>query len=276
MRERQTLVSAQGLAFSYNGSGKAVFRDLSVNIPDGSITAILGPNGSGKTTLLHLILGFLHPNQGLIQLDGRRQSHYSRREMGRFMALVPQNEHLAFNLSSLEYVLLGRAPYLGPLQTPTGRDREVACAALRSTGAEDLRDRSLDTLSGGEQQLVAIARALAQEPRLLLMDEPTAHLDLGNQGRVLDVVRRLAGEGVTVAFTTHNPNLAASLASHVILMSGGGVLAADATRLVLTEENLSRTYGVDVAVVQVGGRQTIWLRDASSIADHRLGAAQKP
>jgi iron complex transport system ATP-binding protein len=180
--------------------------------------------------------------------------------MGRFMALVPQNEHLAFNLSALEYVLLGRAPYLRPLQAPGAADVEVALAALQAAGAGELRERTIDTLSGGEQQLIAVARALAQEPRLLLMDEPTAHLDLGNQGRVLDVVRRLAAAGVTVAFTTHNPNLAADLATYVILMRSGTVLAAAPTQSVLTEENLSRTYGVPVEVIQVRGRHMIWLR----------------
>jgi iron complex transport system ATP-binding protein len=264
MTNDHELVSTENLSFSYNGSSGTVFEGLRLSIPPRSVTAILGPNGSGKTTLLHLMLGFLRPKNGVIRLAGRPQHHYSRREMGRFMALVPQNEHLAFNLSAVEYVLLGRAPYLGPLQAPRPEDVDVAVAALRAAGAEDLSDRSIDTLSGGEQQLVAIARALAQEPRLLLMDEPTAHLDLGNQGRVLEVVRRLAADDVTVAFTTHNPNLAASLASHVILMSAGEVLAAAPTRSVLTEENLSRTYGVPVDVVEVQNRQMIWLRDGSS------------
>ena len=263
MKEHHELVSVRGLAFSYNGSEGSVFRELSMSIPADSITAILGPNGSGKTTLLHLVLGFLRPNEGLIELDGRRQHHYSRREMGRFMALVPQNEHLTFNLSALEYVLLGRAPYLRPLQAPRTEDVEVALAALDSAGARELKARSIDTLSGGERQLVAVARALAQEPRLLLMDEPTAHLDLGNQGRVLQVVRRLGASGVSVAFTTHNPNLAARLATHVVLMSEGRVLTAGATGSVLTEENLSRTYGVPVDVLRLGDRQVIWLRDAS-------------
>lgn len=261
MKEHQDLVCACGLSFSYNGSGKAVFQDLSLSIPAGSITAILGPNGSGKTTLLHLVLGFLRPSDGIIELDGRPQAGYARRDMGRFMALVPQSEHLAFNLSALEYVLLGRAPYLKPLQAPRSADLEVALAALEAAGAGELKDRSIDTLSGGEQQLIAVARALAQQPRLLLMDEPTAHLDLSNQGRVLEVVRRLAGDGVTVAFTTHNPNLAAGLATHVILMCEGSVLAAAATRCALTEENLSRTYGVPVEVLEMGERRMIYLRD---------------
>lgn len=262
MKKHQCLVRASGLSFSYNGSNKPVFRDLSLSIPTGSTTAILGPNGSGKTTLLQLILGFLRPSEGVIELDGRLQNSYSRRDMGRFMALVPQSEHLAFNLSALEYVLLGRAPYLSPLQAPRASDLEVARSALYAAGADDLAGRSIDTLSGGEQQLVAVARALAQEPRMLLMDEPTAHLDLHNQGRVLEVMRRLAADGVTVAFTTHNPNLAADLATDVILMCDGTVLAAADTSSVLTEENLSRTYDVPVEVLQVGNRRMICLRDA--------------
>ena len=261
MKKDHGLVCASGLSFSYNGSGQSVFEDLSLTIPAGSVTAILGPNGSGKTTLLHLILGFLRPNRGEIALGGRPLVSYSRREMGRFMALVPQSEHLAFNLSAVEYVLLGRAPYLRPLQAPRAGDLEVAHAALEEAGADDLKDRSIGTLSGGEQQLVAVARALAQQPRLLLMDEPTAHLDLGNQGRVLDVVRRKAADGVTVVFTTHNPNLASGLASHVILMARGSVRPAAPARSALTEENLSRTYGVPVQVLDVAGRRMICLRE---------------
>ncbi len=248
------MVALHDLWYAYNGSKTAALQGLTLEVPAGSVTAILGPNGSGKTTLLHLILGLLTPTRGTIELAGRPQTAYSRRELGRLLALVPQKEHLTFNFTVLEYVLLGRAPYLQLLETPRPTDRQAALEALRTVGAEALQERGVTALSGGEQQLVTLARALAQQPRLLLLDEPTAHLDLGNQARVLEVMRRLCAGGVTVLFTTHDPNAAAAVADHVILMRQGRVLAAAPTAAALTAENLRVTYNVPVEVAQVGGR----------------------
>jgi iron complex transport system ATP-binding protein len=253
------MISAADLHFSYNGSQQPVLRGLSVEIPAGSLTAILGPNGSGKTTLLRLLLGFLPPDQGAISVAGRPLSGYSRREMGRLMALVPQSEHIPFNFSALEYVLLGRTPYLRPLETPRPVDRQIALEALRAVGAEGLGDRAITTLSGGEQQLVILARAVAQQPRILLMDEPMSHLDLGNQGRIVSIMRHMAASGVTLVFTTHDPNTAASLATYVVLMRCGEVLAAAPPAHAMTAANLSETYGVEVAVLQAGTRPLICL-----------------
>lgn len=253
------MVTLDDLWYAYNGNRVAALQGLTLEVPSGAITAILGPNGSGKTTLLHIILGLLTPTRGTIRLDGRPQAAYSRRELGRLLALVPQKEHISFNFTVLEYVLLGRAPYLQVVETPRPADRQAALGALRTVGMEPLRERVVTALSGGEQQLVTLARALAQQPRLLLLDEPTAHLDLGNQVRVLEVMRRLCGEGVTVLFTTHDPNAAAVVADHVILMRQGRVLAAAHTAAALTAENLRATYDVPVEVAQVGERQVICL-----------------
>jgi iron complex transport system ATP-binding protein len=261
MEETETIVSASNIWFSYNGPQRPVVRDLSVDIPSGSITAILGPNGSGKTTLLRLLLGFLLPREGMVYVAGRPLVSYSRREMGRLMALVPQSEHIAFNFSALEYVLLGRAPYLGPLESPGVIDQQVALDALQAVGAESLGDRSIAALSGGEQQLVILARAIAQQPQVLLMDEPMSHLDLGNQGRILSIMRRLAASGVTVVFTTHDPNAAVTVATHVVLMRRGEVLAAASPAEAMTGANLSGVYGVPVDVLQVGHRTLICLHD---------------
>jgi iron complex transport system ATP-binding protein len=255
----QAVLSVAGLAFSYNGSKRTVFRDLSLEIPAGAITAILGPNGSGKTTLLRLLLGVLRPMAGTIRLAGRPQGSYSRQERSQLVGLVPQDEHIPFDFSVVEYVLLGRAPYLGPLSMPGEADYQIAVDALRTAGLAHLRDRALPNLSGGERQLATVARALAQQPRILLLDEPTAHLDLSNQGRLLDIMRDLSAQGVTLVLTTHDPNLASSVADHAVLMREGQVLDAGPAASMLNVEKLSATYDVPVQVFQVDGRRIILL-----------------
>jgi iron complex transport system ATP-binding protein len=261
MKETATAISAANLRFSYDGPQQPVLCGLSVEIPAGSLTAILGPNGAGKTTLLRLLLGFLPPDEGRIAVAGRPLKSYSRRQMGRLMALVPQSEHIPFNFSALEYVLLGRTPYLRPLEAPGPTDRQVAMDALRTVGAASLAERSVAELSGGEQRLVILARAVAQQPQVLLMDEPLSHLDLGNQGRILSIMRQMAASGVTVVFTTHEPNAAATAATYVVLMRRGEVLAAAAPAQAITEATLSATYGVEVAILQAGNRPLICLRE---------------
>ena len=267
----QGILSVQGLWFGYNGPGHPVVRDLSLDVPEGAVTAILGPNGSGKTTLLRLLLGVLRPRSGEIRIAGRPlwpgsrarqggEAPYSRTERARLLGLVPQDEHIPFDFSVLEYVLMGRAPYLGPLDMPGEADYQEAAEALGRVGLADLQDRPLPTLSGGERQLAAVARALAQQTRILLLDEPAAHLDLGNQGRLLEIMRGLAAGGTTLVLTTHDPNLASSVAGHAVLMRAGQVLAAGSTAEVLTAELLSATYGTPVSVHQVDGRRIILLK----------------
>jgi len=256
------ILSISNLSFGYNGAPRIVLKDLSLEIPAGKVTAILGPNGSGKTTLLRLMLGVLRPSEGAIRLAGRPQASYSRRELSQLVGLVPQDEHIPFDFSILEYVLLGRAPYLSPLAMPGRADYEVALDALQTAGLDGMRDRPLPTLSGGERQLAVVARTLAQKPRILLMDEPTAHLDLSNKGRLLEIMRRLVREGTTLILTTHDPNLASSIASYAVLMRRGQVLAAGPARSVLTREDLSATYGVPVQVYHLDGRRVILLSES--------------
>ncbi|MBN1249172.1 MAG: ABC transporter ATP-binding protein [Anaerolineae bacterium] len=228
-----------------------------MEIPAATITAILGPNGSGKTTLLHLILGILAPEGGVVLLARRPRETYSRREMGQLVGLVSQNEYVPFNFTVLEYIVLGRAPHLQLLQTPGEEDLAIAGRILEQIGLSHLRDRSIQSLSGGERQLVMVARALAQHPRILLLDEPTSHLDLGNREHVLAILRQQAEQGVTVVFTTHEPNQAADVAAFVVLMRDGRVLEVGPPEEVLTSTWLTRTYGVLVEVVEVRGRRVV-------------------
>lgn len=251
------LLSFQDVTFHYTTQSHPALRQLSLDIHHGAVTAILGPNGAGKTTLLHLALGWLKLQNGQVVLDGRPLSAYSRGELGRWMGLVPQSEHIAFEYSLLEYVLLGRAPYLKPLEMPGLQDCQIAGRALEQVGLGGWDGRSIDRLSGGERQLLLVARALAQEPRLLVLDEPTSHLDLSNKLRLLTILRELNDRQVTIMLTTHEPEVAVAVASHLVLMRGGQVLHTGPLAETFTSEHLSATYGVPVRVAQVEGRQIV-------------------
>lgn len=246
--------SCRTFSFAYP-NGPDVLRGLDLDFRAGAVTAILGPNGCGKTTLLLLLLGWLTPTGGTLQVFGRAAEGLGRRERSRLVGLVPQAEQLPFDFSVLEYVLLGLAPGMGMLDVPKKEHMEVARAALAKTGVAGLAERAVSELSGGERQLVTIARALLQKPRALLLDEPTAHLDLANRRLVQDLMHRLAAEdGMGIVFTTHDPALAAAAAQDAVLLKHGGTLAAGAVQDVFTAEHLTALYGVPVNVNQQDGR----------------------
>lgn len=252
-----TLLSFQDIIFRYQPHTVLVLRQLALEIQSGTITAILGPNGVGKTTLLHLALGWLKPEAGQVRLVGKLLGNYSRHELGHWMALVPQSEHMPFDYSVLEYVLLGRAPYLKPLEMPCDKDYLIALQAVEQVGLRGLEKRAITTLSGGERQLVLLARALAQQPRLLLLDEPTSHLDLSNKSRLLSLLRNLVRQGVTIMLTTHEPDVAASVATQIVLMKRAYTYNAGTLDQVMTTETLTDMYGVSVQVIQVAGRRVV-------------------
>ncbi|MCD4738888.1 MAG: ABC transporter ATP-binding protein [Anaerolineae bacterium] len=195
--------------------------------------------------------------EGLILVARRDRTRYSPREFGQLVGLVSQDEYLPFNFTVLEYVLLGRAPHLHLLGKPSRHDHQVALDALETLGLLPFKKRPIQTLSGGERQLVTMARALAQEPRILLLDEPTSHLDLGNKRRIMQIMRRLRENGKTVLFTTHDPNEAASVADQVILLRAGKIQSAGDARQALTAAHLTATYGVEVQVVENNGRLVV-------------------
>ena len=251
------IICLHDLSFGYNGREDSVLRRLSLDISEANITAILGPNGSGKTTLLSLLLGIRSPHRGTILIQGRDRTHYSRSALSRLIGLVPQDETFPLGLSVFHYVLLGRAPYRGLLEGPKQGDLDVAIQAIRTVGLTSFSTRLIASLSGGERQLAVVARAVAQNPRILLMDEPTAHLDLGNRTRITGLMRDLAAEGVTVVLTTHDPNVAAQVASDVVLLRQGQIVAAGAVDDVLTASYLTATYDVAVHIAHVHGKPVV-------------------
>lgn len=247
MTDKQPILQLDRVCFGY-APDQPVLRGITLTLASGSVTAILGPNGCGKTTLLHSMLGRLRPDGGMILLEGTPLTDFAARARSRRMGLVPQSEHIPFDFTLLDYVLLGRVPYLGALELPGRKDYVAAREALARAGLEALAERSVTQMSGGERQLAMIARALAQRPAVLLLDEPTAHLDLANRRRVCEVLLRLSGEGITILFTTHDPALAAGLADGLVLMREGRVVEAGPLAEVMTSELLSRTYGLPVTV----------------------------
>jgi iron complex transport system ATP-binding protein len=252
----EAILSFREVSFGYNRDQEALSH-LSLETPSGSVMAILGPNGAGKTTLLHTALGRLQPRSGQVILDGQPLSYYSRREIGQIMGLVPQSERIPFEYSLWDYALFGRTPYLHPLDMPGEIDRRKALQALVQVGLEEMAARSINNLSGGERQMAMMARALAQQPRLLLLDEPTSHLDLSNKSRLLILLRRLSTENVTIILTTHDPEIAAMIATHLVLMRKGQVLEAGLLGDVFTSSNLSACYGVPVEVLTIDERRLV-------------------
>jgi ABC-type cobalamin/Fe3+-siderophores transport system ATPase subunit len=246
-------LSIEHVSFGYDSRDEATrsfsLRDVSVTIQRGSLTGLLGPNGCGKTTLLKLMTGVLRPRQGAITLDGRAIGGIPRRELAKQVAVVPQETHPAFDYSVLEMVLMGRHPHLGAFQLEGPEDLAIARESLTATGTAHLADRAYMTLSGGEKQRVVIASALAQAPDVLLLDEPTASLDLAYQLEVASLLDRLNHDrGVTMVLATHDLNLAASLCDSLVLIRSGRVLARGPTREVLTGAMIQELYDVEADV----------------------------
>jgi ABC-type cobalamin/Fe3+-siderophores transport system ATPase subunit len=245
------MLSARDVAFAYERQARLVIDGVSLTVPRGAIVGLLGPNGSGKTTMLRLLSGTLAPTRGQVTLDGVAVGSVPRRDLARRIAVVPQETHSAFDFNALEIVLMGRYPHLGAFELEGADDLTIARDALAATGTSALQSRRFATLSGGEKQRVVIAGALAQASDVLLLDEPTASLDLGFQLDITALLARLNRErGVTMVVSTHDLNLAATLCSELVLLKDGRVIADGQTRAVLTRENVRSLYGVEAEVVE--------------------------
>jgi iron complex transport system ATP-binding protein len=233
--------------------GTRVVDQLSYSVETGEWVALIGPNGAGKTTALRAIAGLV-AYEGAIRLLDEDARALPRKELARRVALVPQVPLVPGNMSVREYVLLGRTPHLGYFGSESRSDHHAVDAALEQLDLEEFAQRRLDTLSGGERQRATLARALAQNAPLLLLDEPTAALDMGRQQQVLEIVDRLrAHRGLTVLSTMHDLTLAGQYADRLLLLDGGRLVAAGAADDVLTRELITEHYGAEVAVVDAPG-----------------------
>ena len=235
-----------GLTCGYQG--KPVLSGVDLTVPAGTALALLGPNGVGKTTLFRTVLGLLPAIAGEARVGERVLAECDRRERAKLVAYVPQTGNEPFGLRVLDVVLLGRTAWLGWRPSPSAADLDVARTCLDRLGVAELADRRFGELSGGQRQMVLIARALAQQPTVLMMDEPTASLDLGNEVTVLACIRDLAAEGLTVVFTSHRPEHAFVCADTAVLVQPDGTYATGPAAEVLTTQSLRSAYGVDVYV----------------------------
>ncbi len=231
------------------GYGKReVLRDLSLTIGEGSMFALIGPNGCGKTTLLRIISGILNAWKGKVTLFGEDVVNLSRKEISQLVAVVPQESHFAYSFSVEEIVLMGRNPYLRRFQREGPEDYSIVYEAMEFTDVLHLRERQIDELSGGERQRVVIARSLAQNPRALLLDEPTAHLDINHEIEILNLLVRLHTKGMSILFVSHDLNVASEYCEHIALMNEGKIEAIGCSEEVINPGLIQRVYRAKVRV----------------------------
>lgn len=235
----------KNLFYSYTPE-RMILKDISFRFKSGEIVSILGPNGAGKTTFLNCLANLVPLDKGEILIDDKNIKKIPPREVAKVIGYVPQIIVPSFDFSVLEYVVTGCAPHMGTLSRPRQEHYDIAMDAIKRMGIEKLTNRSYSQISGGERQQVSIARALAQRPAFILMDEPTAHLDYGNQIKVLKTVRSLKEEGYGVILTTHNPDHALLLQDQVAILDREGVLSTGLSTDVLNEQELTRLYGTEL------------------------------
>jgi iron complex transport system ATP-binding protein len=242
-------IKVEGLHFAFGK--RCVLRDISFVVGPGEFEGILGPNGSGKTTLLNCVNGSLKFSTGKVHVGGKDVKTIGSLEMARLVAMVPQESALDFDFTVEEIVLMGRYSHIDRFRFEDQKDYDVAAEAMKETGTWKLRDRLVTNLSGGERQRVVIARALAQEPKVLLLDEPTTHLDIRHQLEVLGLIRKLnEARGLTVLAVFHDLNLTGRFCDRVLLMDEGSIMATGTPAEVLTVQNIEKAYGVEARIGQ--------------------------
>ena len=242
-------IEVRNLDFSYGM--RRVLNDVSLRIEPMETLTILGPNGAGKTTLLNIVAGLLPVSSGSIIYDGKPAKELGIRQLAQLVGYVPQNIVPAFDYSVTEYVVTGCAPRIGAFGRPDQKHYDSAAQAIQNMGISHLADKSYRQISGGEQQQVSVARVLAQSPAYILMDEPTSHLDYGNQIRVLRTIKQLAENGFGVVFTTHNPDQALLIGGKTAIIGRDGKLISGYSRELITEPFLSELYGIQLCVSKI-------------------------
>lgn len=244
------MIEISELTFGYNH--KEILCDIDIKVGKGDVVTIIGPNGSGKTTLLHCINKILKPKKGKIFIDGRNLREINLRRLSKLVGYVPQKETGSFNFTVFETVLMGRRPYIG--WHVRGNDLEVVYETLHHLNLDALRNRCVDELSGGEKQKVLIARALAQQPAAIILDEPTSNLDPKHQLEVFDLITELAKrKGISIICAIHDLHLAARFSDRIIMLKQGRVFAEGPPRSVITQANMKAVYGIEAFICNNGG-----------------------
>lgn len=258
------ILSATGVTVRYAGASADAVADAGMSLGTGELVAVVGPNGGGKTTLVRALLGLTPLSSGSVSLDGRPVSDWSRRELARVVALVPQREETPFSWRVADIVGFGRYARRGPLDPMGPEDRAAIDMALQRCDVAALRHRRIETLSGGEWQRVRIARALAQEPRLLVLDEPTSSLDLGHEMELFELVAGLVAGGLSALVVTHDLNLASRFAARILVLDGGRIAASGPPEEVVRADLLSRVFRwpVEVLPLAEGRPQVVALRSS--------------
>lgn len=236
--------------FSYNGKEK-IFEDINISLDEKEILCILGPNGTGKSTLIKCINGLLKLSRGHIFLRNKDIENMSKVDLAKIMGYIPQTHNSTFAFSVYDVVLLGRAPHLGLTESPGVKDLKIAQEAMENLGISHLKDKPYTEISGGERQLVLMARVLAQQPQILLLDEPTSHLDFGNQMRTLEIINKLSKSGLSVIMTSHYPDHTFVSSNKVAILNNGTLMAIGNPEDVVTEKNMRDAYGIDVMILDV-------------------------
>ena len=261
------ILEAREISVRY-GSAAPALDQVSCAVTPAQLVAVVGPNGSGKTTLVRALTGLVPLDAGEVLVEGRPVRRWARGELARVLGVVPQREEIAFPLLVEETVMLGRYARLGPLAAPAPADRLAVQSAMERCDVAGLARRTVDSLSGGEWQRVRLARALAQEPRALVLDEPTASLDVRHEMELLELVRRLVDDGMAGLVITHQLNLAARFADRMLLLDRGRVAAEGSPAEVLTRETLGRVFEWPVAV-------TTWCDGSPQVVPLRTGEARE-
>jgi iron complex transport system ATP-binding protein len=247
-------IEVRNLRYKYPKTRRFVLEDISFIINQGEIVSILGPNGAGKTTLLNCLVNLIAVKQGGIFLDGKPVAKISRKEIAKNIGYVPQFHDSIYAYTVLEFVIMGRTPYIDLMRSPSGEDKELSRKAIKTMGIEHLTHKNYINLSGGEKQQVMLARTLAQNPAIIMLDEPTNHLDYGNQIRTLRMLKDLSEKGYTIIMTTHNPDHALMMDGKAAIIDFNQSFQFGATREILCEDTLKKIYRLELEMLELRDR----------------------
>lgn len=249
------LFEVKNISFSYDD--EEIFSDISFSINRGDVLCILGPNGTGKTTLIKCLNGLHDISSGEVLVNGNNLKSMSFKEISKHIGYIPQSHIPSFPFKVFDVVLMGRAPYLNLTDSPKKEDVEIALNALKTLGIEDLKDKEYTNLSGGERQLVFLARVLCQKPDILILDEPTSHLDFGNQIRLLEIIDNLAQSGLSIIMSSHFPDHAFLSSTKVAILKDKTFIDFGNPDDVVTEENLKKAYSIDVKLIELDDKRKV-------------------